>query len=353
MTAPFLILGLPRSRTAWLARFLTYGDWICGHEELRHMRSLDDVKTWLSQPCVGSAETAAAPFWRLIPSGTRIVIVRRNPVDVVRSLLAMPGLSFDEARLMRAVRLLDRKLDQIEARCDNVLSVSFDSLSDEATCRAVFEHCLPYDWDAQWLAHWAAINVRCDMRAMMRHATAFGPQMHKLAREAKAQTLATMMDNCAPDLAGMTFQVESIDAWHDDARALFERHCMTVGEAPDEWQRKNWPMMRAIFNAGAMQITTARCNGRMFGYLMTLVSPSLVAEGALSAIHTTFYADPHAPGIGLKLQRAALTELRKRGVKDVFFEAGQRGDGPRLSAMYRRMGAQDHSMTYRLELEAA
>ncbi len=28
---PFVVFGLPRSRTAWLSRFLTYGDWVCGH----------------------------------------------------------------------------------------------------------------------------------------------------------------------------------------------------------------------------------------------------------------------------------------------------------------------------------
>jgi hypothetical protein len=32
MMAPYLIFALPRSRTAWLAHFLTYRDWTCLHE---------------------------------------------------------------------------------------------------------------------------------------------------------------------------------------------------------------------------------------------------------------------------------------------------------------------------------
>jgi len=40
----FLILGLPRSRTAWLANFLTYGDIACSHEGLNGCRTLLEYK---------------------------------------------------------------------------------------------------------------------------------------------------------------------------------------------------------------------------------------------------------------------------------------------------------------------
>ena len=56
---PFVVFALPRSRSAWLARFLTWGDWMCGHDELRHCRSLDDVRAWLAMPC---AAWVAAPW---------------------------------------------------------------------------------------------------------------------------------------------------------------------------------------------------------------------------------------------------------------------------------------------------
>lgn len=36
----FVVFSMPRSRSAWLARFLSYGDWHCGHDEIRHFRSL-------------------------------------------------------------------------------------------------------------------------------------------------------------------------------------------------------------------------------------------------------------------------------------------------------------------------
>ena len=350
---PFVVLALPRSRTAWLSRFLTYGDWMCGHEELRHTRSLDDVTAWFSQPNIGTAETAAAPWWRLLDRfapGARILIVRRPVSEVVDSLMNIPGLSFDRAVLERTIAKLDRKLDQIEARCDNVLSVNFDDLNDEMVCAIAFEHCLPHAHDPEHWARLAPVNVQIDMPALMRYAQAYQPALDKVAAIAKHQTLAAMATREPVEPEGITFQTETFDDWLDGAARLFDDHLVAVGEAPGNWQNKNIGLMQRIYDAGAMQIMTARCNGRMFGYLMTLVAPSLADENLTTATHTTFYADSAFPGLGLKLQRAALRDLKKRGVDEVFLEAGQRGSGPRLSVLYKRLGALDYSQVYRMQL---
>jgi len=349
----YIILGLPRSRTAWLARFLTYGDWCCGHEELRHMRSLDDVTAWFSQECIGTAETAAAPYWRLLERfapGARVVVVRRPVGEVVESLMRIDGVTFDRAALTQTMTAMDRKLAQIAARVPGALSVRYADLAKEETCKAVFEYCLPYPHDHD---HWAAldaVNVQCDMRAMMRYFAANKPALDKLGAIAKHQCLAAMAvkEPVSPD--GITFQTETFDTWVNDAKSLFDDHLVLVGEAPGGWQGKNLPLMRRIYEVGAMQIMTARCNGRMFGYLMTLITPSLASASVTSATNTTFYAAPEFPGLGMKLQRAAIKALKERGVDDLIFEAGQRGSGPRLATMYRRLGAQDHGHVMRLQL---
>ncbi len=279
----FLVLAMPRSRTTWLSRFLTYGEWACGHEELRHMRSLDDVKAWFTQDYTGTAETAAAPFWRLIPEGTKIVLIRRPVAESVDSLMALP-LPFDRAALEKALTYHDRKLDQIEARLP-CLSVEYDSLGDEETCARIFEHCLPYGHDS---AHWrnlAAVNVQCNMPALVRYVQAF--PMDRLGAQAKHRMLArlALRETAAPD--GMTFQAETFDAWIAGAQHLFDEHLVQVDEAPGDWQKKNIPLMRRLYDAGAMQIMTARSNGRMFGYLMTLINYSLTSESVTSAANTT------------------------------------------------------------------
>jgi hypothetical protein len=353
---PFVVFSLPRSRSAWLAQFLTYGEWMCGHEELRHMRSVDDVHAWFSQPNIGTAETAAAPWWRLLDKfapGARILVVRRPRDEVAESLMKIPGTQFDRAGLDALLLKLDRSLDQIEARLPNVLSVSFDSLNEEDTCAAVFEHCLQQPHDRDHYARLAPVNIQINLPAMMRHYNAYAPAMEKLASVAKHQTITALAPKVNEPPEGVTFQTENFDSWVRDADSLFDEHLIQVGETPGNWQNKNLPLMRALDGVGAMQIMTARCNGRMFGYLMTLIAPSLTSPDILSATNTTFFASPEFPGLGLKLQREAIKELKNKGVDEVFFEAGKRGSGPRISMLYKRLGAQDHGSAYRLQLKEA
>ena len=350
---PFVVLSLPRSRSAWLSRFLTYGDWTCGHEELRHMRSLDDVTAWFSQPNTGTAETAGAPWWRLLDRfapAARILIVRRPVEEVFDSLMNLEGVTFDPAVLMATLCKLDCKLDQIAARMPDVMTVNFHDLKDESTCAAVFEYCLPYAHDSR---HWAALadtNIQINMPALMRYFQAYQPALDKLMAIAKHQTLAAMQTQEPVEPDGITFQTETFDDWLGGAEKLFDDHLVLVGETPGNWQNKNIDLMRRIYDADAMQIMTARSNGRMFGYLMTIISPSLVSADLTVGSHTTFYAAPEFPGLGLKLQRAALKTLKDRGVDEVFFEAGQRGSGPRMSVLYKRLGALDHGQVYRMQL---
>ncbi|MBP2290718.1 GNAT family N-acetyltransferase [Azospirillum rugosum] len=355
MSPPFVIFGLPRSRTAWLSRFLTYGDWVCGHEELRHARSLDDVRSWLAQPCTGTAETAAAPWWRLarhLRPDLRVVVVRRDPMASADSLMRL-GLFPDRPAVERLMHRLDRKLEQISRRVPDALSVRFEDLEREDACAAVFEHCLPYRHDPEWWGAWAPVNVQCDMRAIVRYCHAHAPQLDKLTAIAKHQTLALMARDEPGDLDGVTIQAEPFDVWLRDAERLFNDHLVAVGEAPGDWQRKNIPLLRALDDLGAMQIMTARCNGRMFGYLMSVISPSLESPDVLSAQHATFYADPAFRGLGIRLQRAALEALRQRGVGEVFARAGVRGDGPRMAPLYHRLGGEDFGQLFRINLTEA
>lgn len=342
---PFVVMGLPRSRTAWLARYLTYGDWVCGHEEMRHARSLDDVKAWLSQPSVGTAETAAAPFWRMLTRmGVRIVTVRRPVHEVIDSL---GRLGFDKDAVAPGIRKLDRKLDQVEART-GCLSVRFDRLSDPDN--GIFEYCLGLPFDREHFDRWNPVNVQCDMRALVRYCQAFAPAMEKLGKIAKHAELKELALRPTEGPEGVTIQTEPLEAWLKDAGPLFDDHLMQVGEAPGDWTKKNIPLMRKLDDAGVLQITTARCNGRMFGYLMSIVTPSLVSEGRTAAANTTFYADPSFPGLGGKIQRAALKALQARGVDEVFWETNSRGSGERIGALYRRLGAESKGQVYRLQL---
>jgi GNAT superfamily N-acetyltransferase len=91
----------------------------------------------------------------------------------------------------------------------------------------------------------------------------------------------------------------------------------------------------------------------MFGYLLSVIAPSLDSPNEINAEHTIFFASPEIRNLGMRLQRAAIDALRARGVDHVLMRAGHRGSGPRLGTFYRRLGADEFGQLYRLTLEDA
>jgi hypothetical protein len=344
----FIVYGLPRSRTFWLSRFLSYGDWNCGHDELRHLRSMDDVKSWFSQPNTGTVETGAAPWWRLAPSGIKTVTIRRNPADVIESLVR---IGFDRARVSELVRRLDAKLDQIEARVPGVLSVRYEDLDSEETCARIFEHCLPYRHDPRWFAIMAPMKLQINMPALMRYCIAHKPQLDKLAAQAKWRIIDSFARKPERDRDdGITIKEEPFaNAWRDSQK-LATAHLVYTDQVPDPYI-KNVELMQKYADMGQLQVITARCNGRIFGYQMAVIAPSMDAPGQVDAMHLSIFADASFPGLGMRLQRASIAALREKGVDELFMRAGIRGDGSRLGSAYRRLGATEYGQLYSLSLK--
>jgi uncharacterized protein with von Willebrand factor type A (vWA) domain len=197
------------------------------------MRSLDDVKAWLSQPNTGSCETAAAPFWRLLQKyapDIKVVTVRRPVAEVVESLRAV-GWREDKASVTRNMEAFDRKLDQIERRLPNVLSVQFGALEQEDTCARIFEHCLPYKHDSQWWQGKAAENIQINFPALVRYVTANISAIQKLAAQAR-ETMFSDLNTSPVRLESVTIEEGSMDDLIRDCEPLFRRHLTEVGEAP-------------------------------------------------------------------------------------------------------------------------
>lgn len=344
---PFVVFSLPRSRSAWLSKFLSYDPWICGHDESRHWRDLEDVKSWFMQPFIGTVEIEAMYFWRLLPRvapGARIVTVRRPVPEVVESLLRLE-IGDGGPQLMRLVRQMDAKLDQIEART-GALRVEFADLGSEATCRRLFGHCLGLELDLAWWKHWQAINVQVDIHARLRYGMSYFKQLMKLRTVAKCQMLADL--HSAPASSGpLTIQEEPLESMARDAERLFTDHCFQIGLAPEEW-RNDLELLRYMDRCGLLQVMTARANGKLFGYLMTIVGTPSGLEPH-TATHSEFYASKEWPGAGLKLQRAALAALAAKGIERVYMRSGT-GQGARIEALYKRMGAEPEGKLFKLRI---
>lgn len=310
---------------------------------------MDDVAAWFKLPNTGSVETAAAPFWRLVPN-VRSVTVRRPVDEVVESIRKLVQLNSWDG-FAHYMQRLSNKLDQIEKRVPNVLRVTYDELQTEAACQAVFEHCLPYQHDSAWWQAMAPINLQCHFHHIMLYMQVYEPQLVKLAKIAKHKMMADISRqmNVEHD-DGFVFREETMATMFPDAQRLFEDHCVLVGESPDNFMGKNLGMFKRLEDVGNLQIMTARANGRMFGYLVTILAPSLESPDITVATQTTFFTDPTCKGLGMRLQRAAVERLREKGINEAYFHAGVRGSGPRIGSLYKRIGAQPYGEWYKLNL---
>jgi hypothetical protein len=264
------------------------------------------------------------------------------------SLMRM-GIAFDAPRLLWALRRLDAKLDQIERRCPDVLRLDYGALNTQEGCERLFHHCLSLPLDVNWWRAMAPVNLQCDLAAMLRYMAAHGPQLSKVAKQAGHRIIANMKPQEGA-FDGVTFQVETFASFND-AIPLFREHLVQIDQAPDEYLHKNLPLFQHLDAIGALHCVTARCNGRMFGYLVSIVFPSLESAEILQAEHTIFFASPSIRRLGMRLQRAALDSLKARGVGQVVMRTGPRADGPRLGTIFRRLGAEPWGQMYRLDMD--
>lgn len=354
---PFIIFALPRSRTRWLSEFLTYGDYQCAHDQARFVRGVDDVRGWLRQNWTGTVETGAARWWRLarrLRPDARIAVVRRPVDEIVESALKldMQGVcTFDRLALTRELNRMDRALDRIALE-PGVLSVSFRDLADEATCATLFEHCLPYRHDHDWWESIAPVNTQGNMRALMRYCFANKPQIERAAAMCRRE-LRRGAHVVSADLSGVTIQTETFETFWRDGQTLFAEHAAEVGGRDGVTLNPNVALARRMEAAGSAQIMTGRDGGRMVGYLVTLISPSLEDASLVVAMQNTFFVSRRYRGLGPHLQRESLARLERRGVGEVIFRAGVRGSGPKLGVLYERLGAKDYGQLYNLVLKKA
>ena len=190
--APFVIYALPRSRTAWLARFLSYGGWTCHHEIAIQMRSIDDVIELFSRSKTGTAETGITPGWKLLHHlvpNLRAAVIRRPVDEVVEAVLAVDvsGVAtYDRAVLRRNMEYMDRCLERIAADSE-ALVVNYSDLEREETCATLFERCLPFEFDRDWWESLRAQNIQADVKSMLRYYLANREAINRFKTTCKAE----------------------------------------------------------------------------------------------------------------------------------------------------------------------
>lgn len=334
---PFVIFALPRSRTAWLAAFLSYGRHRCGHDLATDCSSVAEFRKTVKAGYGGTVETGAVAGWRAIrhvcPDFKAIVV--RRPVQDVLSSLARAGLS--SAGIEAEITQRSAMLDHLSAQ-SGVATVTFEQLSDPAVCAALWRECHGSEMDFAWWKYMAARNVQIDLAV----------RMQKLRRNRlKTEALKSDAIECLPD---MLIEPEPFVSMWPEMEALGRLHFEEVdgGVEPRRPYRPNAPLMQAMEQVGCLKITTARAKGKLIGYCMWNVSPDAESEGLMIARHGPWYMLPEHKGVGTKLFKRSVAELRAMGIHIIYPHHRMQGRGQRLGMFYRRIGAIEVQREYSL-----
>lgn len=123
----FFITGLPRSRTAWLANFLSYGEMFCFHDSMRELDHVDELKSVFDRAEFAKAVGHSDPMNLLFQNAmirnfpdAKWVLIERDKDCVERAAKRAFDRSFNADYYLRKVADLREK--------PNVLTVRFEDL---------------------------------------------------------------------------------------------------------------------------------------------------------------------------------------------------------------------------------
>ena len=140
MSEPFLITGLPRSRTAWLSVAATNDQSICWHEPTITLRRWEDVFTEVwgrsNHRYVGISDSALGFHLREITQlrGIRVLIVERDIAEVEASLAQLWSAKTNYCSLLQAALVYSHP---------SVLRLPFHGLTDSRIVAAALRHLMP------------------------------------------------------------------------------------------------------------------------------------------------------------------------------------------------------------------
>lgn len=150
----YLITGLPRSRTAWLAAVLSTPESPCLHEGEGLLGTVDRTIEWLTaHPGSGNSSSGMPYDWRayhegLRTTGYKLVVIDRGiqeAADALEKALEGEELPVSRRSLDEAFRHASRALSQwtLVKHKPAPLVVPFRGLEDVDTIRTIMEYVRP------------------------------------------------------------------------------------------------------------------------------------------------------------------------------------------------------------------
>ena len=173
----FLISGLPRSRTAWLANFLSNGDSLCSHSclldydlDMARLLAHFDTVSHLYQDVGDACPSLLYYFkdiWNSRPDIRWVIVMRKTPDSKAGYDRAFPELPLSpEAweRTQAAYRFACETVSNTTDRYRAILT-SFADLIYDSECNRIHKFCLGREMDFLRWEILNRMNVQADKRA--------------------------------------------------------------------------------------------------------------------------------------------------------------------------------------------
>lgn len=159
---PFFILGLPRTRTAWLSCVLTMCGRPCFHEGMRGFASFDDYAS--NRTAAGDSDPALVHWTaRLLEQwpAARFVVIHRDAAEALADFVAASPP--DMANALRAgwdgvLRACMVTRDLLRGN-PNALFVEFAELANNETVQRIIEHVGGTAPSESCLDHWQRLRI--------------------------------------------------------------------------------------------------------------------------------------------------------------------------------------------------
>ena len=183
------VLGLPRCRTAWMAKFLSTDERPCQHEPSKFLHSRDDLVALISDPLASVSDSLMTLRWRDILEHSynpRIVVVHRPMHEVVESF----GRLGVHKPPMSTLRAIERAMNDL-MRAAPVLTVPFKALDNADLCAAIYRYATARKMPKGHYQRWAGVNVQASVADVLKEATATQEEMRAIYPEAFAAEMET------------------------------------------------------------------------------------------------------------------------------------------------------------------
>lgn len=188
----FLIAALPRSRTTWLAHYLSYPLarplQPVGHDIMTGCTSVEMFLNSYRFGMWGTVETGGAELIRIVRQelpGCKIVLIRRPLIEVHRSLLDK-AFTPDLSKLAEYDQMLDAA-----ATDPTIVSVPYNLLSEPFIGKWLFEYLLELEFDFDWWLNLVNTNIQINMHDVFAHMREYSENLTKLAEDVKGWKITT------------------------------------------------------------------------------------------------------------------------------------------------------------------